>query len=157
MNMLTRTSTCAVAISIMMTSYGPHTVLATVLARSSHGRVATHQHYITMIWSLDTHAKQMDFLDRMEAAGGEEAWDLHPDVYAAQFMALQNEDRYEGVTTLTHSDSPAPTHFLKFRGYRMLLLRLPNTRGRSTPSVPRLVGSKPPLPLFADDGAGIYC
>lgn len=119
MNMLTRTSTCAVAISIMMTSYGPHTVLVrssygprngprTVLARSSHGRVATHQHYITMIWSLDTHAKQMDFLDRMEAAGGEEAWDLHPDVYAAQFMALQNEDRYEGVTTLTHSDSPPP-------------------------------------------------
>jgi hypothetical protein len=66
--------------------------------------VAVREHYTTMMFSIDKHADQMAMLGRAEAAGGAGMdWDLHPDAYAAQFIALQNEDRYEDVRTLLDS------------------------------------------------------
>jgi len=74
-----------------------------IFERFDSAGVTTLQQYITMVWSLDSHAAQMQFLDRMEAAGGEEAWDLHADVFAAQFMTLQNEDRYDDLQVVLDS------------------------------------------------------
>jgi hypothetical protein len=65
--------------------------------------VAVREHYTTMMFSIEKHVDQMAFLSRVEAAGDGADWDLHPDAFAAQFIALQNEDRYEDMKILLNS------------------------------------------------------
>jgi hypothetical protein len=71
--------------------------------RSVQRKLAGKDHYLAIVWACSSHDDQLDFLARMEAEGGEQSWDLHPDVFAAQFMALQKEGRYDDINILLES------------------------------------------------------